>query len=131
MSTQVPLVERICRLSDDELLDFLAALWERAGWQVDTEAGDRREVVAARTIDGEHDRVLVRAFPVSDSVTVDEIHAATARRDFHDVIHVSTVSLTGYTRDAREVADVYDVDTLDSASIARIVVALGADDLLE
>lgn len=127
MSSQSAVTDRIRSLDDDEFPRFLAELWRAAEWNVDR-VDD--VLLASRETDAGTERIVLVALTPTGFVTEAGVHDAVERRDVHDADGVTAVAPTGFTTAALDVADAYGVDAVGPESAARLVVALGAEDLL-
>lgn len=128
MSSQSAVIDRIRSLDDDEFPRFLAELWRAAEWNVDRVGDD--VLLASREADAGTERIVLVALTPPGFVTEAGVHDAVERRDAHDADGVTAVAPTGFTTAALDVADAYGVDTVGPESAGRLVVALGAEDLL-
>jgi|GEM_PF-760497 len=131
MTSPTTMLDRIQALDGDELAEFLAALWQRAGWEVDEAGTDTTAVAVGRSVDGALDRTVLCPVSSSGVASVDDITTAVNGEHDGSADQVMVVSTTGFTPDARRLTDAYGVDTMGSEGLARIVVALGADDLFD
>ena len=129
MLTESVVEGRIRELEDEEFTEFVAAVWRQAGWQVH-DASDDTVVVSRDGIDG-HERVALRTVTPGGAVTTETMHDAVSRTEALETDEVATVTPTEYTPDALEVADAYGVDAIGPDAVARIVVALDADDVFD
>jgi len=130
MTSPTPVLDRIQALEDSELTEFIGALWRRAGWQVDEATTDPTVIVVDRAVGGVDERTALCPIAPSGVASVEDVKTAIDRSD-RAADEVVVISTTGFTPDAHRLSEVYGVDTMGAEGIARIVVALGADDIFE
>ena len=130
MTPPTPVLDRIQALEGDDLFRFLASLWRRAGWEIEEVNADPTEIVARRTTDGNPDRTVL--YPVSSSgvATADDVQTVVTDGD-RSADRTVMISTVGFAPDARRLTERHGADTMGPEGLARIVITLGAGDLLD
>ncbi|EMA70661.1 restriction endonuclease [Halorubrum aidingense JCM 13560] len=131
MTPPFTVLDRIQALDGDELPEFLASLWQRAGWTVDAKRSNPPAVVVRRAVGEAVERAVLHPVISSGLTSIDDVDLAIDRGRDRSADRVMLVSTTGFTPDARRLTDAYGVDTMGPEGLARVVVALGADDLFD
>lgn len=131
MTPPFTVLDRIQALDGDELPEFLASLWQRAGWTVDEKRLDPPAVVVRRAVGEAVERAVLHPVTSSGLTSIDDVDLAIDRGRDRSADRVMLVSTTGFTPDAQRLTDAYGVDTMGPEGLARVVVALGADDLFD
>lgn len=134
--SEAQILQQLRQLEASQFERFLAAIWDRRGWETDvtTESRDRGVDVVVTRNNPYQEKKLIQAkrYRAGNRVGSPEIREYNSLKDQEEnVDQVLIVTTSDFTEDARSIANKLNVKCIDGPTLVQIVRSADAGDLVE